>query len=109
MLVVMDWRLRPGGGLEAPFTWLTSLLFCPCLVVNFNNRAKVKKRPNAFVNLLDSVHGDMWLLESILLRHISLNAVRIKTQLLHVQATFCQQLYEYHSDYYHQQRRDLQA
>lgn len=48
MLVVMDWRLRPGGGLEAPFTWLTSLLFCPCLVVNFNNRAKVKKKTQHF-------------------------------------------------------------
>lgn len=26
MLVVMEWRFRPGGGnLEAPFAWLTSL------------------------------------------------------------------------------------
>lgn len=48
MLVVMNLRLRPGGGLEAPFTWLTSLLFCPCLVVNFNNRAKVKKKTQRF-------------------------------------------------------------
>lgn len=51
MLVVMDGRSRPGGGnLEAPFTWLTSLLFCPCLVVNFNNRAKVKKKTQQFFN-----------------------------------------------------------
>ena len=46
MLVVMglEGSVLVAGNLEAPFTWLASKLFCPCLVVNLNNRAKVNNK-----------------------------------------------------------------